>query len=102
MAGKAFTYDETRPYLTRLFKLDLNGPHQPLSGKLMSITNSDSAWISLELGSFFTSFKEDSEKVVQRLGDGKGYDALSYCWGILKRPIRSQCPQSATSYRKTE
>lgn len=84
MAGKAFTYDEARPYLTRLFKLDLNGTHQPLSGKLMSITNSDSAWTSHELGSFFASFNEDSEEVVQRLGDGKGYDALSYYWGDSK------------------
>jgi Heterokaryon incompatibility protein (HET) len=84
MAGKAFIYDKTRPYLTRLFKLDLNGHDEALSGKLMSITNSDSAWSSLELGTFFRSFKEDSEGVIRQLGDGEGYDALSYCWGDSK------------------
>ena len=50
----------------------------------MSFTNSDTAWASLQLGAFFKSFKEDSEDVLRKLGDGEGYDALSYCWGDSK------------------
>lgn len=82
MDGRAFVYDTPKPYLTRLFKLDINGTGEPLSGKLMSITNSDTSWESLDLSAFAKSiFTEDSDEVIQKVGDGKGYDALSYCWG---------------------
>lgn len=81
MDTRYFVYDEPRPFLSRLFKLDINGEDEPLSGKLMSFTNSDTAWNSLKLSSFAKSIAEDADKIIEVLGDGKGYDALSYCWG---------------------
>ncbi|KAK7696855.1 hypothetical protein SLS64_014140 [Diaporthe eres] len=78
MAARPYTYDTTRPHLMRLFKLDLNGPDEPLSGKLLSITNIDFAMLTFTPRLWFQSFNEDL--------DGKGYDALSYCWGDPKEP----------------
>jgi hypothetical protein len=81
METKRFPYDEPRPYLTRLFKLDLNGVNEPLSGKLLSITNTDISWNNLEFKIFFKSIGEDGNTIIQKLSDSEGYDALSYCWG---------------------
>ncbi|KAF7509117.1 hypothetical protein GJ744_008344 [Endocarpon pusillum] len=57
MAGRAGTYDEPRPYWTRLHysKLALNDPDQWLSGKRMSFTklehwlDKSPAWCILQL-----------------------------------------------------
>ncbi|KAG6362278.1 hypothetical protein INS49_010508 [Diaporthe citri] len=47
MADQPYAYDTTRPHLMRLFKLDLNGADEPLSGKLLSITNIDFGYANI-------------------------------------------------------
>lgn len=86
MADQPYTYDTTRPHLMRLFKLDLNGPDEPLSGKLLSITNIDFGMLTFTPRLWYQSFSEDLYYLFDELSDGKGYDALSYCWGDPKEP----------------
>ncbi|KAL1851752.1 hypothetical protein Daus18300_012437 [Diaporthe australafricana] len=81
MAGQPYTYDATRPHLMRLFKLDLDGPDSPLSGKLLSITNIDLGMLTFTPRLWYQMFCEDLYALFGELSDGKGYDALSYCWG---------------------
>lgn len=89
MADQPYTYDTTRPHLMRLFKLDLNEPDEPLSGKLLSITHIDFAMLTFTPRLWFQSVNEDLYYLFDELSDGKGYDALSYCWGDPKelRPL---------------
>lgn len=70
----------------RLFKLDLNEPDEPLSGKLLSITNIDFGMLTFTPRLWYQSFSEDLYYLLDELSDGKGYDALSYCWGDPKEP----------------
>lgn len=70
----------------RLFKLDLNEPDEPLSGKLLSITNIDFGMLTFTPRLWYQSFSEDLYYLFDELSDGKGYDALSYCWGDPKEP----------------
>lgn len=70
----------------RLFKLDLNGPDEPLSGKLLSITNIDFGMLTFTPRLWYQLFSEDLYYLFDELSDGKGYDALSYCWGDPKEP----------------
>lgn len=86
MAGQPYIYDKTRPHLMRLFKLDLNGPDEPLSGKLLSITNIDFGMLTFTPRLWYQLFSEDLYYLFDELSDGKGYDALSYCWGDPKEP----------------
>lgn len=86
MAGRPYTYDTTRPHLMRLFKLDLNEPDEPLSGKLLSITNIDFGMLTFTPRLWYQLFSEDVYYLFDELSDGKGYDALSYCWGDPKEP----------------
>lgn len=89
MAARPYTYDPTRPHLMRLFKLDLERPDEPLSGKLLSITNIDLGMLTFTPRLWYQSFSEDLYYLFDELSDGKGYDALSYCWGDPKerRPL---------------
>lgn len=86
MAGQPYIYDKTRPHLMRLFKLDLNGPEEPLSGKLLSITNIDFGMLTFTPRLWYQLFSEDLYYLFDELSDGKSYDALSYCWGDPKEP----------------
>ena len=86
MADRPYTYDATRPHLMRLFKLDLNEPDEPLSGKLLSITNIDFGMLTFTPRLWYQMFSEDLYYLFDELSDGKGYDALSYCWGDPKEP----------------
>lgn len=70
----------------RLFKLDLNEPDEPLSGELLSITNIDFGMLTFTPRLWYQSFSEDLYYLLDELSDGKGYDALSYCWGDPKEP----------------
>lgn len=70
----------------RLFKLDLNEPNEPLSGKLLSITNIDFGMLTFTPRLWYQSFSEDLYYLFDELSNGKGYDALSYCWGDPKEP----------------
>lgn len=99
MASQPYTYDTTRPHLMRLFKLDLNEPGEPLSGKLLSITNIDLGMLTFTPRLWYQSFSEDLYYLFDELSDGKGYDALSYCWGDPKdpRPLRVSSISNKTS-----
>lgn len=99
MAAQPYTYDTTRPHLMRLFKLDLNGPDEPLSGKLLSITNIDFGMLTFTPRLWYQAFSEDLYYLFDELGDGKGYDALSYCWGDPEdpRPLRVSSISNKTS-----
>ena len=97
MAQKAFVYDPPRPQLTRLFKLDLNEPGQPLSGQILSFVNFDIASDHRDLRASWKALRENERLILPALGDGQNYDALSYTWGppggeqpLALRPIASR------------
>lgn len=78
---RQFSYDVLPPGSLRLFKLDLNGQDEPLTGQIMTTYFN---WNVKEMvaRSFWKNYwREDSEMVMEKLTGVKGYDTFSYTWG---------------------
>lgn len=82
---KTFVYDEPKPYLHRLFQLDLPeddgaaADDALLSGRLMSLTfDQDTTEV---FQTFASSLREDRRKVMKELSGTERYIAISYSWG---------------------
>ena len=81
LRSRHFQYDVLSEGEIRLFKLDLNGEDEPLSGALMSTYHT---WdvTKLARSDWWKSFsREDQEKVMKELTGSKTYDTVSYTWG---------------------
>src|SRR2546421_12342654 len=75
-----FIYDVLSTNNIRLFKLDLNGEDEPLSGQLLTTYFH---WDVTEGGSYQywkNYMREDTDIVMQKLSGEEGYDTFSYTW----------------------
>jgi len=83
LRSRYFQYDVLSEGQIRLFKLDLNGEDEPLSGTLLTSYHN---WNSLDLKpvAFKYLIAEDSNAVLERLTGRPTYDTFSYTWGDQK------------------
>ncbi|KAI1816431.1 heterokaryon incompatibility protein-domain-containing protein [Poronia punctata] len=78
---KRFEYDPTDGRRIRLFKLDLNGEDEPLSGKIISVIDIGVALGNRDFRAYVKSLPEGSWLVIEKLSGSEGYDCLSWVWG---------------------
>jgi len=76
LGNDAYQYDQLHKQMTRLFKLELNGVDELLSGILMSLHFTEDI-----RDTFKGSLDDHHEEVMRHYSGGTGYYALSYAWG---------------------
>ena len=98
--GSKFRYTTLQPKQIRLFKLDLSGPDELLSGIIVVFNHP--CHMSFELtaknvGRIFTTWNDT--RFTEREGEDFGYDALSYAWGNLSLTYPLRLSATGKSYQ---
>ena len=87
VSTSVFRYDDLPEGYFRLFKLDLDGPPDQLTGKILSCYLAGQ--LDIMRKSMWKDFFGDTLQIMKFLSGGSGYDAISYAWGSsdAKHPL---------------
>jgi hypothetical protein len=78
---KLFKYDAPTPFKCRLFLLELNEEHDPLTGRLMSFKFDQAYTDVASIVKQLPHILNDKNRVMEAVSQDQYYTALSYSWG---------------------